>query len=203
MAIRGPYNKGLATRDEILDVALELFSDAGYDRTSVREIARRTGLSQAGLLHHFSSKEALFLEILRRRDQLNERDYTDTHGRPVTVDGLIAIMRHNADDAGLVRLFVTMSAESAKATSLGREFFQQRYRYLQDDIAADIRAHQAEGRVSSTLDPIEVASVLIAAADGLQLQWLLDPEVVDMAGRLQRLWDGISHPSTEELDLPK
>jgi AcrR family transcriptional regulator len=65
----------LPQRSEILDVALDLFSRNGYDRTSVREIARRVDLSQAGLLHYFNSKEELFTEVLRRRDARNELMY--------------------------------------------------------------------------------------------------------------------------------
>ncbi|HEY3410873.1 MAG TPA: helix-turn-helix domain-containing protein, partial [Propionicimonas sp.] len=55
MAARGPYAKGLAKRDEILEVALAHFAERGYDRASVREVARLAGLTQAGLLHHFST----------------------------------------------------------------------------------------------------------------------------------------------------
>ena len=58
----------VAKREQILDAALDEFARRGYDRTSMREIARQTGLSQAGLLHYFSTKEELFLAVLRRRD---------------------------------------------------------------------------------------------------------------------------------------
>ena len=50
MSPRGPYAKGVAKREEILGVALDLFARDGYDKTSFREVARATGLSQAGLL---------------------------------------------------------------------------------------------------------------------------------------------------------
>ena len=66
MTARGPYAKGEAKRAEVVNVALELFSRKGYDRTSFREVARLAGLSQAGLLHHFRTKEELFVEVLRR-----------------------------------------------------------------------------------------------------------------------------------------
>lgn len=56
MAARGPYAKGLAKREEILEVALAHFAERGYDRASVREVARPVGLTQAGLLHHFRTQ---------------------------------------------------------------------------------------------------------------------------------------------------
>ena len=179
-------------REEILDVALQVFARHGYDRTSVRQIARLCGLSQAGVLHYFSSKEELFTEVLRRRDVINRRLY-DQHGDdPINVERLISITRHNAEESGLVRLYVSMSAESTAVDSPARAFFADRYRSLRDGIAADCRAKQAHGTLDPDLDPDVVASLLIAAADGLQIQWLLDRERVDMAELLDQLWRVLS-----------
>ena len=50
----------------------------GYRRTSVRELADAVGLSQAGLLHYFSSKEELFQEILRKRDEVDMAAFEPT-----------------------------------------------------------------------------------------------------------------------------
>jgi AcrR family transcriptional regulator len=193
MAIRGPYAKGMATREEILDVAFELFVRKGYDRTSVREIARSTGLSQAGLLHHFSSKEELFVEVLRRRDERNNEAYRSKAGEDISVGGLVSVVAHNAQEPGLVRLYVTMSAESTDEESPARGFFEERYRWLRGEVAQDIRRQQERGELSGQLDPDAVASLLIAAADGLQIQWLLDPHGLDMGARLEELWTALRH----------
>lgn len=191
MASRGPYAKGVAKREEILDIAFDLFAHNGYDRTSVREIARETGLSQAGLLHHFVSKEELFAEVLRRRDSRNEEFYDTNHGHPVTADGFISIIGHNSQEPGLVRLFVAMAAESTAEESPARGFFEERYRRLREELADDVRAGQERGEIAEGIDPDGVATLLIAAADGLQIQWLLDPEQTDMGTRLRELWSVI------------
>lgn len=186
MASRGPYAKGLAKREEILDAALEEFARRGYDRTSMREIARLAGLSQAGLLHYFSSKEELFLSVLRRRDdRATEPDeYSHVH----SVSRLLRAVDRNADEPGLVRLFVSMSAESVDGDGVAHEFFVERYRWLMEEIAGDIRAQQVAGDVSPAIDPEDAASILVAVADGLQLQWLLNPDGVDMGARIAKLW---------------
>lgn len=185
----GRYAKGTLKRDEILDTALTLFAEQGYDRTSVREIARAVGLSQAGLLHYFASKEELFIEVLRRRDERNERRYDANRGDPVSAEGLVSIVRHNAEEPGLVRLFVALSAESTADDGPARAFFTERYRAIDDSIADDIRERQRHGEIASDLDAGVLASLLVAAADGLQIQWLLDPGTVDMGARLEELWD--------------
>src|SRR5262245_65264086 len=79
----GRRGRGL-TRDRILDVALELFNEQGYDKTSLREIATRLGVTKAALYYHFERKEDILLELhlrlhalgsglLDRLDTLDER----------------------------------------------------------------------------------------------------------------------------------
>ena len=45
------------TRERILDTALDMFIERGYDKTSLREIAERVGVTKPALYYHFSSKE--------------------------------------------------------------------------------------------------------------------------------------------------
>jgi AcrR family transcriptional regulator len=190
MSARGPYAKGIAKREEILEAALQLFAQKSYDRVSVREIARETGLSQAGLLHHFSTKEELFLEVLRRRD---DRDGDPVEHRHVhSVDHLISAVEHNAEEPGLVRLFVSMSAESTEDESPAREFFETRYAWLRGEVAADVRRRQDAGELAKDLNADDIASLLIAVADGLQLQWLLEPDKVDMGQLIRSLWETLA-----------
>jgi AcrR family transcriptional regulator len=194
MPPRGPYARGVAKREEALDAALELFCRDGYDKTSVREIARAIGLSQAGLLHYFSSKEELFVEVLRRRDLRDQERFDAERDHRLTAEGLIDTVRHNTEEPGLVRLYVAMSAESAEVDSGVRRFFQERYEKIIFGIAEDIRRRQAGGELPADLDSDAVASLLVATADGLQLQWLLDPDRTDMGGRLSQLWDALRGP---------
>ena len=193
MPVRGQYAKGIAKREEILDVALELFTKKGYDRTSVREIARLAGLSQAGLLHHFSTKEELFIEVLRRRDVRNREEFQAGQGDPDSISRLVSIVRNNMTQPGLVRLYVTMSAESTDVDSTARSFFVERYRSLRAEVAKDVRTKQQLGELSAELDPDAVASLLIAAADGLQIQWLLESDGPDMGVLMEQLWTALRH----------
>jgi AcrR family transcriptional regulator len=51
------------TRERILDIALDLFSTQGYEKTSLREIAEQLGFSKAALYYHFASKEEILLAL--------------------------------------------------------------------------------------------------------------------------------------------
>jgi AcrR family transcriptional regulator len=55
-----------STRERILDVALDLFIEKGYDKTSLREIAEPLGFSKAALYYHFASKEDILMALHMR-----------------------------------------------------------------------------------------------------------------------------------------
>ncbi len=52
-----------STRERILDIALELFTNQGYDKTSLRDIAERLGITKAALYYHFERKQDILLEL--------------------------------------------------------------------------------------------------------------------------------------------
>jgi AcrR family transcriptional regulator len=58
-----PATERSGTRERILDIALELFTDQGYDKTSLRQIAERLGFSKAAIYYHFASKEEILLAL--------------------------------------------------------------------------------------------------------------------------------------------
>jgi AcrR family transcriptional regulator len=57
---------GKSTRERILDVALDLFTEKGYDKTSLREIAEQLGFTKAALYYHFASKEDILMALHMR-----------------------------------------------------------------------------------------------------------------------------------------
>ena len=60
---RPPQSQGAETRERILDVAQELFTLHGYDKTSLRDIAERLGITKAALYYYFERKEDILLEL--------------------------------------------------------------------------------------------------------------------------------------------
>lgn len=55
-----------STRERILDVAMDLFIEKGYDKTSLREIAEQLGFTKAALYYHFSNKEDILMALHQR-----------------------------------------------------------------------------------------------------------------------------------------
>lgn len=52
-------------REQIKGIALKLFIDNGYSKTTMDEIVQAVGMSKGGMYHHFSNKEEIFLELLK------------------------------------------------------------------------------------------------------------------------------------------
>ncbi|GAA0424732.1 TetR family transcriptional regulator [Acrocarpospora corrugata] len=61
----GTRRRGSDRRAEIQDVAVDLFTERGFDATSMREIAEQLGITKAALYYHFASKEAILLGFLQ------------------------------------------------------------------------------------------------------------------------------------------
>ena len=59
-----PLHRTADTRERVLVVALNLFAERGYRGTSLRDIAKRIGIKAPSLLHHFPSKQQLYLAVL-------------------------------------------------------------------------------------------------------------------------------------------
>lgn len=185
MARRGSYAKGVAKREEILTTALDVIARNGYRGTSVRELADAVGLSQAGLLHYFASKEELFQEILRKRDEVDTAAFGIT-GDP-SIEAFFGVIRHNSEVPGLVQLYAQLSTEAGDPTHPAHEFFVERYVQFRAMFGGMLRDEQAAGRIDPALDVDRIANLFLAAADGLQTQWMLDPSI-DMAEHVAYLW---------------
>ncbi|RDV44873.1 TetR family transcriptional regulator [Leifsonia sp. ku-ls] len=190
MARRGAYAKGVAKREEILESALEVIAREGYRGASVKELAEAVGLSQAGLLHYFDSKDELFAAILRKRDEVDARRFGDLDADPSLDrirEGFVGIVRHNAEVPGLVQLFSRQAVEAGDPEHPAHAYFVERSAALRATIVAAIERRQEEGGLTDAVDPETLARVIQAVADGMQLQWLQDPGV-DMAAAVDAVF---------------
>lgn len=172
----------LVRRLEILDAAVDIFGAKGFAGGTLQEIADRVGMTHAGILHHFGSKDQLLLEVLDHRDATDVAHLEAQH----IPDGL-PLFRHlvqtaflNAQRAGIVQAYAVLSAESVTEGHPGREFFERRYKTLRAEIAHAFHGVCDERGIESPERVAEASAAILAVMDGLQVQWLLDPAAVDL-----------------------
>ncbi|MEU8914783.1 TetR/AcrR family transcriptional regulator [Streptomyces nigrescens] len=165
-------------RAAILEAAMELIAERGYRRTSLAAVAERAGLTQQGLLHHFPTKELLLVGVLETRDRWDLASAAAAAGARHT-DTLAQLVDYNATRPGLVQTYTVLSADSVTEDHPARAFFESRFRAVRAAMTEVLRAERGEN-LPCGLTPEQAAPLMVAVMDGLQLQWLLDPEDVEM-----------------------
>ncbi|SCE18821.1 TetR/AcrR family transcriptional regulator [Streptomyces sp. DvalAA-19] len=172
-------------RAEILRATLEVIAERGYRGATLGAVAERVGLTQQGLLHYFPTKEALLVAVLEDRDRWDTggggRGGEDGAWR---LELLGSLVEYNAMRPGIVQTFSALLGESVTEEHPAREFFTRRYTQVRAGMAATLRAEYGE-MLPGGLTPERAAVLLVAVMDGLQYQWLLDPESVDMPGAFE------------------
>ncbi|KNY06118.1 TetR/AcrR family transcriptional regulator [Microbacterium sp. GCS4] len=184
---RGPYASGQARRQAIVDEALAVFARTGFRGGSLREIAKRVGVTPAGLLHHFADKEELFAEVLRQRDE-KVRAAAGDPAEHTLLEQASRVVAHNQTTRGLTSLYAIVSAEATDPEHPSHADFATRYRDRATEAEEILRLGQAAGEVRQDVDPAHAARLISAVMDGIQLQWLLD-DSVDMVLLFQEFVD--------------
>ena len=193
---RRTYSQGRESKLAILETALDVIERKGYSSTSLRDIAAEVGMTQAGLLHHFGTKENLLVEVLRQRDVVNRRNLTSDPGdEPMT----LRTARHNVEVPGLVHLYVSLEAAAADPEHPAHEFFLRRNDMVAGTIRRDIEARQNDGSFPAEVDAAMMARVLLALSDGLQAEWEIDRSI-DLPGTIEWLWNQFASRATVAAD---
>lgn len=166
------YPKGQARQEEILEKAREVFRTSGFDGTSMREVAAACGLSQAGLLHHFPTKESLLLSLVSRRDDQVQSEYDEQPPVHWAAEAT-RIAEMNLQNLEDMHLWQRMGAEAIDPDNPAHDYFVQRYSSVITDMGDWMRSTTPD---SSDAENRLRAHLLVAMWDGLNFQQLLLPE---------------------------
>jgi AcrR family transcriptional regulator len=181
-----------AARRRVLQATLQAIATNGFQGSSLAAIAAQAGLTTAGLLHHFGSKERLLVAVLAERDRLDGvRFHLGGFWGLAALDRLVELMQHNTLVPGLIQAFTVLMGESVSEDHPAHSWFQDRYPHRRDNLAAALRAGIETGEIRADIDCDALAAQIIAMMDGLQVQWILDPEHIDMAALFAGFIDGI------------
>lgn len=174
-------------RREILESASLEFAKRGYSGASLAEIAEAVGISAPSLLHHFKSKEQLLTDLLAYRDDISRGEGATSFdaGGQARLDHLAGTAEENARNRGLTQLYSVLLGESLTEDHPAKEFFRNRFTGLRAPLQEALLEAIADPSVSEQ-DVLETAAAIVAVMDGIQFQYLLDPEAVDMAAVTRR-----------------
>jgi len=178
-----PREVTIRRREDILKAGLVTFGSKGFKAGSLADVAEQVGITQAGVLHHFGSKDQLLLEVLVYRDAADVEHLEGKH-----IPGGLDLFRHlartaelNATRPGIVQAYAVLSAESVTDEHPGKDWFRARYTQLRAEVEEALTEICDEDDPPRPHAVSDAAAAILAVMDGLQIQWLLDPDAVDLS----------------------
>jgi AcrR family transcriptional regulator len=139
---------GASTRERILDVALDLFTEQGFDGTSMREIAERLHITKPSIYHHFASKEDILMALHLRLHEFVRPAFARLNGQALTLQAWDSLLDELVDRMVAQRkLFLMHDRNQAAMEKLHRlrdhdedhEDIQQRLRQALADPSLPLR----------------------------------------------------------------
>lgn len=168
-------------REQVFEQAIRIIGQRGYHGFSVQALAESCGLTNAGLLYHFKSKDQLLTALLEDRDRRDAEvvaaavEQLPRDSWPLGV--FREIVHRNSIQPELVRLYAILQAEALDADHPAHEFFAARDSRILAGFQDILRSHVP--------DPTLTAHQLLSFMFGLELRWLRASQSFDLV----ETWD--------------
>jgi len=162
-----------ARRAEIIQTATELISSEGYRALSLREVARRCGMSAPGLMHYFADMPSLLHAVLAHRDEVDIAEIIGQQPGSATLDDVVEAAFEYYQRAGETTLrFDALEAEAVDPTHPAHAY------YLERDERSFAQMRPVIEREFE--EPEQVLAVLRVVFDGIRFRRLRNPEHVNL-----------------------
>lgn len=184
--------RGEARRDRILAVATVHFGRRGFEGARLVDIAAEAGVTDAGLLHHFPTKKALFEAVVQRRDNtyLNMWDPANVTTRQM-LDAFVESVRAAASDRDMARFRRTLSAAAQLEGHPAEGHLGRRLEQALDGLVPFLEGCRDRGELRPDVDAQQVVLEVLAINSGLRELWLQLPERVDYPNAVATAVDAI------------
>ena len=179
------------SRQKIIDAAVDVFAEYGFHRFRIKEVAARVGLTEAGVLHHYASKEILLHAVLEYR----ERNSKQVIAHLEQLSGLEALSSFPEIAESIVteprrlQLYLLLEVEGLTPDSTTREFFVARNIANRVAVTKYIEDAQSRGQFRVDVDANFLAREAVAFMDGIGLQWLTEGKSFDLVAAYRSYFD--------------
>ncbi|ART68964.1 TetR family transcriptional regulator [Mycobacterium dioxanotrophicus] len=186
--------KGEDRKQRILSVAEKLLARNGWRNTSLAQIAKEAGVTPAGLLHHFESKEQLLNAVLDARDY-DDDIHADRSGDLAEEITRVAERFERAPE--LVGTFTVLLVENIQPDAPLHDRLLKRQQDARAIVADILRRGQDSGRYRTDFDAANKAVEILAFVNGMETSWLLDPSLP-----LVDVFKGYAQMLAREIEAP-
>ncbi len=184
-------------RDEILNVALNLFLQKTYKEVSIQEIVDKVGMTKGAFYYFFKSKEQIFLEVVNKFSVVSVMDFKKIKSNTlyefyhnyvdILLDGRV---RDGIIDKGNSNInFYFLIFDALK---LFPEFREKMWKHEQFELYAWVEAisnAKKSGEIKSTLSDEQIAEIFIYTGDGIGMRKIMQGSVKDLKNAILTLWD--------------
>jgi AcrR family transcriptional regulator len=172
-----------ASIDRILGSAIELFVHNGYRATTVDAVAAKAKLTKGAIYFYFKTKDAIMLKLLDEAEAFVVDPVTDLMKRPkpetTATDSLVTFIHHQSMVGHYhphhVLLLILMSIEFSGTDSEIGARVSGIYRRLYTCVEGIIGRGQKEGVFRSDIDVHNLTAIVMAAHDGVLVEWYRRP----------------------------
>jgi TetR/AcrR family transcriptional regulator, repressor for uid operon len=161
-------------KEKIIQAAVESFSQTGFDRTKMEDIAKRLGLSKGTIYLYFKSKEDLFLAICEHNIQRSDKEDVGLFVRRENIASDAEQIYDNIRrrEQGNDRVMLEMVAESARNPKLRKSMYELHIK-IHEHVMQNVRNRIEEGFLKKDVDAASLAVALVALYDGLAVNRML------------------------------
>ena len=179
-APRARQERGVRTEEAILEATLRLLAARGVQGTSLDLLAEEVGVAKSSILWHFGSKEELLLRVFERVfEEVSRGPVRDILALPTLEARGEATWRFYSEAVRrrpeLFRVITYLVFEAIEGRAELRTRLRHLYRSRRELFAEGLR-----GVVQDEAQRRRLAAISVAAFDGIFLQWLLEPEAIDV-----------------------
>lgn len=177
--LKGQARVGAQRRATIVEAAMEVFAQRGFRGSALADVADRVGMTPAGILYHFGSKEALLLEVIAERDRRASAELVELpiDGGLTSLRGIVRFAEMSERGRGLAALHTVLQAESFEPDEPAHAYFHQRSKTLRRWARECLRRAQKRGEVRADVDCAAKARQIVAFLEGAAVLWLIDDSV--------------------------
>jgi AcrR family transcriptional regulator len=161
-------------RERIIHAAVESFTQTGYDKTKMDDIAKRLNLSKGTLYLYFKSKEDLFIAICEHNIQKSDQEDMGFFQKKENVASDAEQIYDNIRkrEQGNDRVMLEMVTESARNPKL-RKAMAELHTKVHKHVEGNISKRIDKGFLRKDIDAASLAIALVALYDGIAINRML------------------------------
>ncbi|RZU66348.1 TetR family transcriptional regulator [Microterricola gilva] len=171
--------RGDARRLAILAAATREFGRKGYESARIADIARAAGVTDAGVFHHFASKQELFMAVVERREEVYQSIRLPMDTVRQLFDAIIGTVHVAAAEPDLLRFRVMLTGASRIEGHPVEGRSQRSLEAALDAFVPFIEQRIEQGEIAQGVDAQQVVLELLALNEGIRDQWSTLPDRID------------------------